>query len=71
MDYFYNYLLQTFENNYGYEWDGKEPIEIDHILPISKAQTENEVYIYNKYTNMQLLKAKDNRKKHNKIDWKL
>lgn len=71
LDYFYKYLLQTFKNNYGYDWDGIEDVDIDHIIPISIAQTEEEVYIYNRYNNMQLLKSKDNRRKHNKLDWKL
>ena len=41
------------EMNYG--WD------IDHIIPISTAKTEDDVIILNHYTNLQLLCSKINR----------
>lgn len=66
-----DYLLQTFKNNYGYEWDKIEKIHIDHIKPLKYAQTEEEVIKLCHYTNLQLLKAKDNLQKNCKIDWKL
>ena len=47
-------------NNYG-EW------ELDHIIPISSATTEEEVYKLNHYTNFQPLWMSENRKKGNKI----
>ena len=65
------HLLQTFKNNYGYEWDKKEPVHIDHIIPLATAKTEEEVIKLCHYTNLQLLKAKDNMKKHTKLDWRL
>lgn len=68
---FYYYLLQTFENNYGYKWDGKEKVHIDHIKPLKYAITEEEVIKLCHYTNLQLLKAKDNLIKHDKLDWRL
>ena len=68
---FINYLLQTFKNNYGYEWDKVEPVHIDHIIPLATAKTEEEVIKLCHYTNLQLLKAKDNLKKSNKLNWKL
>ena len=71
LDYFYNYLLQTYKDNYGYEWDGIEPVHIDHINPICNAKTEEEVYIYNKFNNMQLLKAEHNLEKSSKTNWKI
>jgi len=49
----------SFEN-YG-EW------EIDHIIPISSAKDENEIYLLNHYTNLQPLWKIDNIKKGNKI----
>lgn len=71
LDYFYNYLLQTFKENYGYEWDKIEPVHIDHIKPISLATTEEEVIKLCHYTNLQLLKAHDNLQKSNKVNWEL
>ena len=71
VDFFINYLKETFKNNYGYEWDGKESVHIDHIIPLATANTEEEVLKLCHYTNLQLLKASDNLEKNDKIDWKL
>ncbi len=49
----------TFEN-YG-EW------HLDHIIPISSAQTEEEIIKLNHYTNFQPMWAKENISKGNKI----
>lgn len=68
---FYYYLLQTFENNYGYKWDGIEKVHIDHIKPLKLCKNEEEVIKCCHYTNLQLLKAKDNLKKSDKLDWRL
>ena len=68
---FYEYLLQTFKNNYGYEWDGIEPIHIDHKRPLKYATTEEEVMRLCNYKNLQLLKAKDNLQKSSKINYEL
>lgn len=68
---FIKHLLKTFKNNYDYEYDGKEIVHIDHIIPLSIAQTEEEVIKLCYYTNLQLLKAKDNLHKSNKINWRL
>lgn len=70
-DQFYNYLLQTYKKNYGVEWDKVEPVHIDHIIPLATAKTKEEVIRLCYYTNLQLLKAKDNLEKHDKLDWPL
>ena len=31
----YNYLLETYKQNYGIEWDGIEKVHIDHIIPLT------------------------------------
>jgi len=41
---------------------------MDHIIPISSAQTEEDVYRLNHYTNFQPLYWEDNLKKSNKIE---
>lgn len=71
IDYFIEYLLKTYKDNYGYEWDGKEEVHIDHIIPLSTAKTEEEIIKLCHYTNLQLLKAEDNRKKSDNLDWKI
>lgn len=52
----------------GMSWDllGKY-IHIDHIIPLSSAKTEEEVYELCYYTNLQPLWAEDNLKKGSKI----
>lgn len=71
IDFFINYLLETFKNNYGYEYNGIEKVHIDHIIPLATANTEEEIIKLCYYTNLQLLKAKDNLKKSNKLEWEL
>lgn len=71
IDEFYIYLLQTFKDNYGYEWDGIEPVHIDHIIPLSTAENKEDIINLCYYKNLQLLKAEDNLKKSNQLNWKL
>ena len=63
------YLLKTFKDRYGYEWDGKESVHIDHIIPLATAKTEEEVIKLCYYTNLQLLKAEDNWRKSDRLDF--
>lgn len=63
IDLLYAYLIGTYKDNYGTEWDGSEPVHIDHIIPLATAKTEEDVIRLCHYTNLQLLTAKDNLKK--------
>lgn len=70
---FYNRLIKTFEDNYKIPWNSKYLylVEIDHILPISLAMNEAEIYELNHHANLQFLFNKDNILKSNRLDWKL
>jgi hypothetical protein len=59
--------MQTAINNYSY-YDENFNYHIDHIKPLKLAKTEEEVYILNHYTNLQLLTPKDNLKKSDKYN---
>jgi hypothetical protein len=69
IDFFKNYLEDKFTiemswENYGIIWD------IDHIIPLSTAKTEEEVIKLNHYTNLQPLDSHINRNvKRDKIDF--
>ena len=67
----YEYLLKTFEETYGYAWDHREPVHIDHIVPLCTATTTEEVEKLCHYTNLRLIKAKDNLKKGGKLDYEI
>lgn len=64
------YLKFHIENKFtvGMSWDkfGKE-IHIDHIIPLSSAKTEEDIYKLCHYTNLQPLWSVDNLKKSNKL----
>ncbi len=68
-DFFISHLLQTYKNNYGVEWDGIEKVHIDHIIPLAMANDEQGVKKLCHYTNLQLLKAKDNLTKNAKLNY--
>jgi hypothetical protein len=51
----------------GMSWDNRREWHIDHIIPLSSAKTEEELYKLCHYTNLQPLWAKENLKKSNKI----
>ena len=59
------YLENQFVN--GMSWENKNEWHIDHIIPLSSAKNEEEIYKLCHYTNLQPLWAEDNLKKSNKI----
>lgn len=60
------YLEQKFTEGMSWNLVGQH-IHIDHIIPLSSAKTEEEVYKLCHYTNLQPLWAEDNLKKGSKI----
>ena len=63
------FLKMHLENQFidGMGWDNRGEWHIDHIIPLSSAKTEDEIYKLCHYTNLQPLWAEDNLKKSNKI----
>lgn len=66
-EFLHNYLLGTFCINYGRMPTKEDNIHIDHIIPISLAETEEQVILLSHYTNLQWLLAEDNLKKADKL----
>ena len=54
----------------GMNWDNYGEWHIDHIKPLASAETEQDVYDLNHYTNLQPLWAEDNLSKSDNIDYK-
>jgi len=65
-DEFKIHLESQFDDKMNWENQGTY-WHMDHIIPISSAQTEEDVYRLNHYTNFQPLYWEDNLKKSNKI----
>lgn len=59
LDDLWEYLLKTWEKNYGTKWNGEE-YHIDHIIPLATAKTEEDVIRLCHYTNLQMLTPEDN-----------
>jgi hypothetical protein len=51
----------------GMSWDNRNKWHIDHIIPLSSADNEDEIYKLCHYSNLQPLWAEDNLSKGNKI----
>ena len=64
-----NQLKEHLEKQFndGMSWDNYGKWHIDHIIPLSSANNEDEVYKLCHHTNLQPLWAEDNLKKSNKI----
>jgi hypothetical protein len=65
LEEFIQYLQSQFIEGMTLENHGEW--EIDHIIPLASAQTEEDIYVLNHYTNLQPLWKEDNRKKSAKI----
>lgn len=68
---FIKHLYNSFLNNYGIKYNENNKVNIDHIIPLKEAKTIEEVKKLNHYTNLQLLKEKDNQLKGSKLNYKL
>jgi len=55
--------LKEFQQKIGVK---KKGVHLDHIIPLSWANTEEEIYCLNHYSNFQLLDAFENRSKSNR-----
>lgn len=68
IEFLINHLIATYEDNYNEKWEDEylSEVHIDHIKPLKYANTEEEIEKLCHYTNLQLLKAKDNLKKQAK-----
>jgi len=61
------YLEKQFVDGMSWNNHGQYGWHIDHVIPLSSAKSEEEIYKLCHYTNLQPLWAKDNLKKSNKI----
>ena len=62
-DFFMEFLNGIASNGYQY---GFGNLNLDHVIPISLAETEDEAYLLNHYSNFQLLTADENQSKGNR-----
>ena len=67
----WNYLCSKFEESYGMprSWLTSLDYEIDHIIPLSLASSEEDIKTLAHYTNLQILLKEDNRNKSHLIGW--
>ena len=63
---FKDFIEKKFQE--GMNWENYGKWHLDHIIPISSANSEQQIYELNHYTNFQPLWAEDNLKKSNKIE---
>jgi hypothetical protein len=59
------YIEKQFKD--GMSWENRNEWHIDHIIPLSSAETEERLYELCHYTNLQPLWAEENMKKSDKI----
>jgi hypothetical protein len=65
-----DHLITSAFRNYGC-YSKHFDYHIDHIIPVSSANTEEELLALNHYTNLQILYPEDNLSKKDKLNWKL
>ena len=53
----------------GMNWENRDKWHLDHIVPISSAKTEEEVYALSHFTNIRPMWASDNIKKGSKRNY--
>ena len=68
-EFFKNYIEQRWKE--GMTWENRGKWHLDHIVPISSANTEKEILKLNHYTNFRPLWAFDNISKSNKTNKQL
>ena len=61
--FFIEWLNEVASNGYTY---GIGDLHLDHVIPVSLAKTEDELYLLNHYSNFQLLSTFDNQSKGNR-----
>jgi len=66
-EFFKEHLERQFKDNMNWDNYGLYGWHIDHIIPLSSAKTEEEIYKLCHYTNLQPLWAEENIKKSNKL----
>lgn len=64
---FHIHLIESFKSRYGYYPEITADVHIDHVIPLSTAQTIEDIKRLNHYTNLQLLTAIDNLKKSDSV----
>jgi len=62
-DFFMEWINGIASNGHQY---GIEDLHLDHVVPVSLAQTEEEAILLNHYSNFQLLSANENLSKNNR-----
>ena len=65
----YNHLVKGFVDFYSRYPNEFDVLHIDHIVPLSSANTEEGILRLNHYTNLRYLLKKDNEIKSDKLDW--
>lgn len=68
-EFFKGYIEAKFQE--GITWENRGDWEIDHIIPVSSASTEDEVLKLNHYSNLQPLWKWQNRKKKASLNWQM
>lgn len=69
LEYFKQYIASKFRK--GMTFDNYGKWQIDHIIPLSTAKTVEDVIRLCHYTNLQPLWANENRRKSNKLNFKI